>query len=346
MSTRTSPTSSKAPPAGATLLQNPFASQLGTLLQKTAPLFVFLGTAANLLYPYLLKLHALTLALYALLEPYHPEEFMPILFGLVLTFFGGHFFTLFAAIEAYRLCGYEQTKEHLAALYQSYLAVMEANAKDNQVDEDGDGIADVHQISSQELLTRKLSLVAKSVDPNSVSQALSGVWMGFLGVVAVLRTKFAQTVALGATVGQILESYVGERFLRPALEKAIPEGYHKWVPVIVSYSCKLVGVSIAWYIQRVISAFYSSIKGANMAAAGLAVYLARRGGAAGDIAKKIGDGKESRSMVFLVLTSFVAYIGFSWQLGSNFALPFPLNVVLFPLTLAEYFITWFVAVEK
>jgi len=305
--------------------------------EKAAPVIVFLVSAANKTYPYVVQAWIQTLKFWAFLQPYHPEEFGPILVGLVVTFFGGHYFTLFAAIEAYRLCGFEQTKKCLMDLFKNYEIVRQANEKDDEVDDDHDGIPDVQQITSKELLSRKISLILKSMDPVTVTSALSGIWMGFLGVVAVLRLQFAQTIALGATVGHIFES-VADRLIRPILEKTIPTTHQKWIPVIISYGCKTIGVSIAWTIQRVISSFYSSIRGAQMLSIGLVTYLARKGYQAPFL--------DQSSVVFAVLTGIIAWTGFAWQLQSGYTLPFPLNVLLFPLTVAEWFITWMVAVES
>jgi len=314
---------------------NEVTTRISEYLQKAAPLIVFLGSVANTTYPYILLAWTQAIKIWTFLEPYHPEEFGPVLVGLVVAYFGGHFFTLFAAIEAYRLCGFEQTKKCLLDLYKNYQIVLVDYEKDNEVDDNHDGIPDVQQITSQELLTRKLSLILKSMDPVMVTSALSGIWMGFLGVVAVLRLQFAQTIALGATVGHIFES-VADRLVRPILEKTIPDSHHKWIPIIISYGCKTLGVSVAWTIQRVISAFYSSIRGAQMLMIGLITYLARNG---------YHTWLDQSSLVFAGLTGLIAWTGFAWQLQSGFTLPFPLNVLLFPLTVAEWFITWMVAVE-
>jgi hypothetical protein len=58
--------------------------------------------ALVILLPYLVKFSEIVQDFWIKIQPYHPEEFAPVLFGLVMCFFGGHFFTLFAAIEAYR----------------------------------------------------------------------------------------------------------------------------------------------------------------------------------------------------------------------------------------------------
>jgi hypothetical protein len=39
----------------------------------------------------------------------------------------------------------------------------------------------------------------------------------------------------------------------------------------------------------------------------------------------------------------LALVGLVFQLTSGFALPFPLNILLFPVTLLEYVLVWLVA---
>jgi len=173
------------------------------------------------------------------------------------------------------------------------------------------------------------------MDPVKVSNALSGLWMGFLSVVAVLRLKFAQAIALGATIGNIFHVYV-EGYVSPILHKVIPVSYHKWIPVIISYGCKTIGVSVAWTIQRVISAFYSSIRGAQMFTYGAVNYLARNG----------YQSIDEKSPLNMFIIGLIAWCGFAWQLQSGFSLGFPLNVILFPLSVLEWLITWMVAVEN
>jgi len=310
------------------------SSKVGEHLQKFGPAFIFIGSLINALFPHLVNLWKMGLNIWIQLQPYHPEEFLPLGFGLIMVFFGGYYFTLFAAIEAYRMCGYDQTSECLKELYRSYLIVYAENEKDNQVDDNNDGIADVLQIDSKELLTRKLSLILKSLDPVKVSNALSGVWMGFLGVVAVLKIKFAQAIALGATIGNIFQTYA-EDVATPVLQRAIPEAHHKWIPIIISYFCKAVGVSIAWTIQRVMSAWYSSFRGAQIFTVGLVSYTNRNG----------YTNISENSLVNMVIVFIIAWTGFGWQIQSGFALPFPLNVLLFPITVVEWFIVWMVGVH-
>jgi hypothetical protein len=59
-------------------------------------------------------------------------EFAPALLGLFMAFFGGFYFTTFAAIEAYRVCGWQKTVECLKELYEDFRNVLEANQLDQQ----------------------------------------------------------------------------------------------------------------------------------------------------------------------------------------------------------------------
>jgi hypothetical protein len=55
-----------------------------------------------------------------------------------------------------------------------------------------------------------------------------------------------------------------KKFVEPAMKLVVPEDYHKWIPVTVGWACKSLGMSVAWFIQRVVSAFTSAIRGGLM----------------------------------------------------------------------------------
>jgi len=115
--------------------------------------------------------------------------------------------------------------------------------------------------------------------------------------------------------------------------QVVPVDYRKWVPVIVKYACRSIAVSIAWFIQRVMSAFYSAFRGASFFARGALRFAGRNG--------YVAPFDEGSILVTAVVTA-VALTGFWWQLSSGFSLPFPLNVLMFPFTLLEYWLTYMV----
>lgn len=96
--------------------------------------------------------------------------------------------------------------------------------------------------------------------------------------------QFAQTIAIGVTLGDITRNVV-EPIAEPVLSLLVPEAYKRWIPVIIIYGTqrdstdltrsgsKAFGVSLAWTVHRVISSFYSAIRGAELFARGLSRFL-------------------------------------------------------------------------
>merc|ERR1712205_277071 len=157
-------------------------------------------------------------------------------------------------------------------IYKQILVVLKANERDNLKDEDGDNIADVDEISAAELIQRKSLLVLAAVNPAEINKAMQSLYTANVAVVGVLKLQFAKTVALGNAIGDILMTPV-MKFVKPPLMKIFPEEYAAWCPVILSWIVKSIAISIAWSLQRIISAFHSSIRGGLMAARALINYL-------------------------------------------------------------------------
>lgn len=134
-------------------------------LQKAKP---FIGKAAvgvEAAIPVLMTLYDKALLLKKQAEPYHLELLLPSVLGLIMCFFGGTFMTVIAAVEAYRMVGWESSYKCLCELYEDFSAIRDANSKDDAVDADNDGKADVLQISPQELMQRKVLLFLKVIFP-------------------------------------------------------------------------------------------------------------------------------------------------------------------------------------
>jgi hypothetical protein len=67
-------------------------------------------------------------------------------------------------------------KKALVDLSEEVMVIIEENKKDNKVDADGDGKSDVDQISSQEFLRRKVSLVLRKMNPQKVNDAIASLY--------------------------------------------------------------------------------------------------------------------------------------------------------------------------
>jgi len=267
--------------------------------------------------------------IYIKISPYEPELLFPMAFGLFMIFFGGSFMVIIACIEAYRICGWQQTRDCLITLYNNYLRVKKASEEDDKVDADHDGIADVLEISEGELITRKIKIFLKASDPEAMSNAIAGIYSGMLAVAATLRVEFARTLALGVAIGDVI-SVPGLKLFVPAFNLVIPHDYQKWVPVILRYVFKILGVSIAITITRYLSAVHSALRGAQLFITSLNIWLAKR-----NIAHINAFGLFAEEAVM----AGVAFVGVMLQIRFAFNLPFPLNFFLLPVTLIEDFLT-------
>jgi len=329
----------------ATDVVHQFAEEkLKPVFEKVKPYMAMLLQALNFIYPYLVMAYEGVMKFYEAAKPYHIDSLGPAFFGFFLAFFGGHFVVLIATVEAFRTCGWDRMKQHLSVMYKDIMKVKAASAEDDKKDEDHDGIADVKQIGSQDLVMRKFDLFLTECDPEALSMAISGLNSGFIAVLAVLRVKFAKAVTLGATIGEAMANNI-EPFLVPSLEDLLETKYHKWIRPAIQYTCKSIGISIAFFIQRILSAFHSSIRGGQIFTQGILEYAIK----VPQLKKyldKDGDNKPDimpGSKPFLAISAVVAILGFTSQMTVGFSLFFPLNIILFPFSILEYLMTWFVA---
>lgn len=310
--------------------------QIQPHIQKAAPIVGQVAEAIEKLIPIVYEYYLKAMELWKKLEPYKPELLIPSFIGLIMCFFGGSFLTLIAAVEAYRMCGYETTFNCIKSLIDDFNKIVEANKKDDAKDENNDGVADVLQVSNKELVQRKVLLFLKTVDPKRVTDALAGINAGLLAVVATLKLQFAKTITLGNAIASTVEAPV-EKYLMPHIQKLVPPEYHKWSVTLVSYTIKSTAISIAWTLQRIISAFHSAVRGGLMCSRNLLEYCSKMGYAQIDHEKTYLDE---------IVGFALAFLGLVFQLRFGFGLPFPLNILLLPFSLAEYFLIWMVAGGK
>jgi len=302
-------------------------------IQKAAP---FIGQAVQKLEELIPVIHAYylkALELWKKLEPYKPDLLIPSFIGLIMCFFGGSFLTLIAAVEAYRICGYETTLNCINTLISDFEKVVQANKKDDEVDDDNDGVPDVLQVSNKELAKRKVILFLKTVDPKRVTDALGGIHAGLLAVVATLKLEFAKTITLGHSIATTVEEPV-HKYLLPYVIKLVPAEYHKWAKVVISYTIKSIAISIAWSLQRLVSSFHSAIRGGLMCSRNILVYCSKMGYA---------NINHEDTYIDEIVGFALAIAGLFFQLRFGFGLPFPLNILLFPFSIAEYLLIWLIA---
>lgn len=261
-----------------------------------------------------------------------PEKVIYAALGFVVCFFGGVFPATIAAVEAWRLCGGDVAMKNLMLLCEEFSKVQAANAEDETKDDDGDGIPDVKQIKPKDLIVRKVTLVAKTVEPEVVSGAVVGIYTGWIGVLAILKIQFARTVTLGERIGEQIYRVVSS--LEPKIQELVPAEYAKWVPTGMRWACKAVAIWIAWWITRVIAAFHSAIRGGLLFGHYLVEFLHD---------KQIINFTAEQAYLDEAIGWGLAALGLLFQYTYHFGLPFPLNLLCWPLDLVEAFIVWSVA---
>lgn len=117
----------------------------------------------------------------------------------------------------------------------------------------------------------------------------------------------------------------------PLLQNCLPDEYKKWAEPVLSYSIKSAAISVAWTLQRIISAFHSAMKGGLMFSRNVMEYLCEM---------KIVTINHEDTVIDEIVGYSLTFIGVFFQLRYGFSLPFPLNVLLFPVSLVEYFLIY------
>lgn len=268
---------------------------------------------------------------YKKLEKYNPNAIVGMFTGLILAFFGGWFIVTVAMVEAFKQGGAHRLWDALRELKEELDAVKEANEEDDKVDADNDGVADVLQISKDELAKRKLMVALKAMNPIEVQNAFSSLWTATVSAAATVKLQFARTIALGISIGNYLSRPV-IRYLVPILELLTDPVYHKWYPSVAEYICRMIGTSIAFQIQRVLSTVSTAVRGGNM------------------MIDHFADWSTSRNMAYLndgylddILAWGLVVVGIYAQLFVFTYLPFLIKLMIFPLFLCEWILTTLVS---
>lgn len=243
--------------------------------------------------------------------------------GLVYCFAGGYFPTLFAAVQAAQHSGWEVAVAAADALVDEGLAAVQA--------------CDYTASTARELLMENTKIVLATVDPVKINEAVAALYTTWMGVSVVLEREFARTIALSVTIGDYLRP-ITNFLLAPPAYRCIPEAYHKWVPIVLGWGCKAAAMSVAWRIQRVLTAYSSAVAGGLMFSRSCFRMLRKRGFRLFGLIPKDCD----KSSLDEILGLLVAALGLYSQIGNGFSfdIPFPLNLVTWPFELAERWIQW------
>jgi hypothetical protein len=263
-----------------------------------------------------------------------PQNALLFLSGFVFCFFGGTFPVLFAAIQAAEYSGRKAVVNAVSDLANEAMVIIEENKKDDDIDEDKDGKKDVSEISQSEFVARKTKLVLRKMNPEKVDKALEAIYKVWLAVLAVISIEFARTISMAMAISDFVRKPLN-RFVAPTIQIAVPDEYDKWVPVVLGWIAKSIAMSIAFYIQSVISGVASALKGGLMMAQATYQFLAHR-----NLLGLSPSKNHNESNLDEALSYIFAALGFYIQFQAGFSLPTPLNYILWPFEFAEYYLRW------
>jgi hypothetical protein len=268
-----------------------------------------------------------------------PTNVLRMIFGLGLCFFGGTYFAAIAAIEGFINFGGAQLYDELKVLYDDCCLVADASVEDDAVDADHNGIADVQEMSTSDYLTHKATVAMIAVkDPSRLMQALSFFMMAYFSVIATLRFEFARTVALCLAITDMLKVPLFLVF-GPLVSMLLGPKMGHWAEATIMTTIKIIAVIAACYVQEIISAFYSGIRGGTMFAIAFINFMSLKGYMDSfPCVPKPFDAE--KTYVDEAVAYPLAAVGFFVQFHFGFSLTFPLNIILLPLTIVEWILRW------
>jgi len=266
-----------------------------------------------------------------------PTNAINFIIGFIFCFFGGLYPLFFAAIQAAEYGGRKAVMKAVRDIADEVMKIIEESKKDDKVDADKDGTADVDQIATKEFVQRKFLLVIKKMDPHKVDNAVTSIYQVWLSVAAVLTIEFARTISLALSIAEFIKQPIN-RYIAPLIKKVVPDEYDKWVPVILGWIAKSAGMSIAFYIQAVRSAFTSALIGGLMMSQAAYQALIERNIKLGGLIK---DSHQD-TVIDEILSYALAALGFMFQLKIGFKLQYPFNLLLWPFEWGEWLVRWLI----
>jgi len=238
-----------------------------------------------------------------------------------------------ACVEAFRISGWDRVKNGFTLLWEDYKVFKKVSDEDDTRDDDNDGIPDVQQVSSQQLITRKLKIFLMNCSPQKLQEALSGIYTGLVSVLATLRLQFARTITLGSTIGEVIAP-PAIKYGHPIIAAVIPADYHKWIDVVLTYIARSIGVSIAWTLNRIVATVHSAMRGSQIFCEAFARWTAKR-----------GFTMLSRGYWDEIFVAACAVLGFYVQIKSWFSLPWLLYLPLFPVVFMERILQYLIGLS-
>jgi len=268
-----------------------------------------------------------------------PVNVVQMILGALLCFFGGTYCYTIAAFEAFRSFGGAALLDELAIIWEEAQNAAAASEADDKVDANNDGIMDVKQMSTNDLITHKARVAMAAIeDPQRFHNAFQYLLSAWFSVLAVLKFQFAKTVAIALGIVDMVCLPI-TRVIGPFLATMVGDDLKKWVPPMIRVTCQIGAVIVAGFIQKVTCAYYSGLRGATMFAEAFITILGEKG-----LLDKLPDSIVSKpfdanlSYLDEIIGYPLAVAGVFWQYTNLFTVPFPWSIAMMPISMCEWYI--------
>lgn len=242
------------------------------------------------------------------------EDHVGILHGITLLLFGGRFATTFAFFEAFQQTGVHNLLKSLRVIKEQVISAKGA-------------VQDVSGSTEEDIASRNIDSLVAAVDPEAVQEALLALWLSIFTATALVKLKFANAITLGSSIGDFIEK-PATKYLMPTLKEKVDVRYHKWLPFLVQYICRFIGVSIAFRVYRILATLSSAIRGSDLLMKHFVQLCEKKGMQQSLVQGPLDD---------FVRTSIVGAGVYSQLFGPD--APMLIRLALLPLTITEYVLT-------
>lgn len=133
-------------------------------------------------------------------------------------------------------------------------------------------------------------------------------------------------------------NYEDDRILTIFCGPALRDACFKIAQVVNKYGFRYLGMSASWILMRAVTSVFAAMRGSALFVTGVCGYLTKYGYVGPNIFKE-------GNPLLVGAWGLLAVIGIYSQVSSGFRLPFPLNIILLPVTIAENAVIFAVGVS-
>ena len=147
----------------------------------------------------------------------------------------------------------------------------------------------------------------------------------------MIKLQFAKSIALGHALVNIFQESSLNSVIIVVADSLISPEYARWTQPVLRYVIQTIAITVSFFLHRFMVAFHSALRGGFLCSQNLVEYA---------VEMQWLEANDTRLSIIEISGYILAIAGLFFQLAYGFALPFPLNVFLFPFTICEKFLEY------